>query len=76
MQSDTIHKYLITMIIAGVSLTTFLFAYTNEDIREIRVDVKDTNEKVGEVAKDVSYIKGKIDAYWPPEEDASIDSKQ
>jgi len=76
MQSDTIHKYLITMIIAGVSLTTFLFAYTNEDIREIRDDVQDTNEKITEVAKDTAYIKGLLDSYWPPEEDASIDSKQ
>ncbi len=76
MQSDTIHKFLIMGIIAGVSLTTFLFGYTNQDIREIRVDVKDTNEKVTQNGQDLSYIKGKIDSYWPPEEPTSIDSKQ
>ena len=76
MQSDTIHKFLIMGIIAGVSLTTFLFGYTNQDIREIRVDVKDTNVKVTDNGEKLAYIKGKIDSYWPPEEAISIDSKQ
>ena len=54
-------------IIAGVSLTTFLFGITNVDIREIRADVKadaaSDNQHFPDLKEDVGYIKGVIQAW-------------
>ena len=37
------------------------------DSKEIREKINDTNDRVGHVESDVSYIKGKMDQYHPKE---------
>lgn len=51
-------------IIAGVSLTTFLFGITNMDIREIRDNREIDTRHIIDIKEDVAYIKGQIDRYW------------
>ena len=67
MEPKTVHSFLILGIIAGVSLTTFLFGFTNMDIRDLRAEVKadaeSDNQHFLDLKEDVGFIKGVIQAW-------------
>lgn len=63
MDPDNVHKYLIMGIIAGVSLTTFLFGLTTDDIREIREDIDSNGEHITDIKEDVGYIRGVLESW-------------
>jgi len=63
MNDAKVHKFLIMGIIAGVSLTTFLFGITNQDIRDIRDDRDIDTGYIIEIKEDVAYIKGVIETW-------------
>ncbi len=63
MNDAKVHKFLIWGIIAAVSLTTFLFGVTNQDIREIRDNREIDTERIIDIKEDVGYIKGVIQAW-------------